>query len=338
MGLLVFYLLLAIVCSFLCSILEAVLLSMTPSYVTSMKESGHRSAHLLDSLKRNVDRPLAAILSLNTIAHTAGAAGVGAQAQKVWGEASLTIVSAILTLLILVLSEIIPKTLGATFWRQLSIPTAYTTQALTIALWPLVWLAMGITRTLSPKEHTSSINRDEILAMTQLGQSEGILDSNESEAMRSVIGFRSVKVQEVLTPRVVTLVWPAEWTVRQVMEAHKIIPYSRIPVRGDNVDHILGYVMKNDILAAAAKDQFEKRLSEMVYKAPVVPESSPLKQLFLQFLRKREHMAIVVDEFGGFAGVVTLEDVIETMIGHEIMDEIDKVEDLRKLAREQLGK
>ena len=194
---------------------------------------------------------------------------------------------------------------------------------------------MGITRKLSSKDPNHSINREEILAMTQLGQSEGILDISESAAMRSVIAFRSVKVQEVLTPRVATLVWPAEWTVRQVMETHKTIPFSRIPIRGGSADHILGYVMKNDILAAAAKDQFDLKLSDMVYKAPVVPASSPLKRLFLQFLRKREHMAIVVDEFGGFAGVVTLEDVIETMIGHEIMDEIDKVEDMRKLARER---
>ena len=336
MGLLVFYFLLAVLCSFLCSILEAVLLSMTPSYVTSMKEKGARSAKLLGLLKENVDRPLAAILSLNTIAHTAGAAGVGAQAQLVWGEASLTIVSAVLTLLILVLSEIIPKTVGATFWRQLAVPSAYITYWLTIILRPFVWLAMGITRLLSRNDDNSSMDRDEMLAMAQLGQAEGILDLTEAAAVRSVIAFRSVKVEDVLTPRVVTLVWPSERTVGQVMKDHESIPYSRIPVRGKSVDEILGYVLKSDILAAAARDEFDRPLSDLVHEAFVVKEESSLKKLFLRFLKEREHMAIVVDEFGGFAGVVTLEDVIETMIGHEIMDEIDKVEDMRKLARDQM--
>ncbi|MGE9291478.1 MAG: CNNM domain-containing protein, partial [Puniceicoccales bacterium] len=313
-----------------------VLLSMTPSYVTSLKEGGARSAKLLESLKSNVDRPLAAILSLNTIAHTAGAAGVGAQAQIVWGEASLTIVSAVLTLLILVLSEIIPKTLGATFWRQLAIPSAYVTYWLTVILRPFVWLAMGITRVLSRKEEGSSMNRDEILAMAQLGHAEGILDLTEAAAMRSVIAFRSVKVREVLTPRVVTLVWPENWTVGRVMKEHETIPFSRIPIRGKSVDEILGYVIKSDILAAAARDEFEKTMVDLLHEAFVVNENYSLKSLFLKFLHKREHMAIVMDEFGGFAGVVTLEDVIETMIGHEIMDEVDKVEDMRKFARDQL--
>lgn len=334
MELLIFYFLLAVVVSFVCSILEAVLLSMTPSFVASMKQHKRRSAALLESLKRDVDRPLAAILSLNTISHTAGAAGVGAQAQVIWGDASLTIVSAILTLLILVLSEIIPKTLGATYWRPLAVPSAYVLKFLTAALLPLVWMAMGITRLLASDKPESRINKAEIFAMTMLGREAGILDKTETDAIRGVIAFGNTKVVDVLTPRVVTVIWPSSWTVGDVMTEYETIPYSRVPVSGDSSDEILGYVMKDDVLKAAASDERAKPLSELMRTAIIVPEGVPLKRLFSRFLRQREHIAVVVDEFGGFSGVVTLEDIIETMIGCEIMDEVDEIEDLRQFARD----
>lgn len=337
MALLVFYFSLAIGVSFVCSILEAVLLSLSPSFISAAQSSRVRAGRLLERLKSNVDRPLAAILSLNTMAHTFGAAGVGAQAQVVFENVAVSVISAVLTLAILVISEIIPKTLGAVHWRILAFPSAYLIEFLTVAMWPLVVLSQVISRLLTPKVKGATISRDEISAMTDIGQQEGVIDPADARILRSVMKFQALQVTDVFTPRPVVKSLDASSTVREVIDSGMVRNYSRYPVLSDG-EAIEGYALRSEILAEAARDNWDRTIRELSHKIIIVPELSPLRTVFGVFLRKREPMAAVVDEFGSFAGVLTLEDVIESLIGHEIMDEGDEVEDLRRFAREQLGK
>lgn len=332
MLMLVFYFLVAILLSFLCSILEAVLLSLTPSYVSSKKESGAKSALLMESMKRNVDRPLAAILSLNTIAHTIGAAGVGAQAQVVFQHIPFSVISGVLTLLILVFSEILPKTIGAVYWRSLAVPSIYLVRFLVIILWPLVVLSQMFSRMLTSGDMGSGISRDEIHAMADIGQQEGVIDPGDAQMVQSVMRFQSIKVYDIFTPRPVVKYLSNDMTVKAVIESYGVLNYSRYPVL-ENDEEIVGYALRNDILLAAAKDEWSRTIQDLSHEAIIVSEQMPLKRVFGLFLRDREHMAVVVDEFGSFSGVLTMEDVIETLIGHEIMDEGDTVEDLREFAR-----
>ncbi|MDP0499125.1 MAG: hemolysin family protein [Verrucomicrobiota bacterium JB022] len=333
MTLLILYLTLAVAVSFLCSILEAVLLSLTPSFISATKEAGKRSGKMLDDLKRDVDRPLAAILSLNTIAHTVGAAGVGAQAHVVFHSVPVSVISGVLTLIILVFSEIIPKTIGATYWRALAVSSAYCIHWLTILLWPLVVLSQGISKMLRPGKAEAAISRDEMFAMAELGHQEGVIDSSDAQALRSIVQFQTLKVHDVFTPRTVAVILKSRCTVREVMDQTPDLTYSRYPVMSEG-DTIAGYVLKSDILVAAANDEWDRPIDDFVRKVLVMPENLTLKRAFSRFLRQRDHLAVVVDEFGSFAGVLTLEDVIESLIGHEIMDEADDVEDLRELARQ----
>lgn len=333
MALLIFYFSLAILVSFLCSILEAVLLSLTPSYISAALSSGSRSGRLLDSLKRKVDRPLAAILSLNTIAHTVGAAGVGAQAQVVFDSLPLSVISGVLTLLILVFSEIIPKTLGAIYWRSLAVPSAFICQFLIYLLWPLVIMAQSISRLMSRDGSAATISREEIHAMADLGHREGVIDEADARVLQSAISFPSIRVTEVMTPRPVVKVINEKSTVREVMAEEEELGFSRYPVLRD-AETLSGYVLRSDILAAAAKDNWDQTIGKLASEVIIFPELTSVKRALSTFLKRREHLAAVVDEFGAFCGVVTLEDVIETLIGQEIMDEADEVEDLRAHARE----
>jgi len=333
MSLLIFYLFLAIGVSFLCSILEAVLLSITPSYITVLEKNGSKTGRQLRSLKDDIDRPLAAILSLNTIAHTVGAAGVGAQAQIVFGSMYVSIASAILTLLILVLSEIIPKTLGATYWKKLAPFAAATTKLLIIMIYPLVVLAKGITGWLSKERNRPSLSREEFSAMAEKGVEEGIFEESESNIFINLIRFKSLKVRDIMTPRVVVLKFSEDRTVNEVMQSVDKLRFSRIPVYGKSEEDISGYVLKNDLFLHLSEDKSEKKLKELKRELLIVPENISLQTLFERLLEKQEHIAVAVDEYGGLSGVVTMEDVVETLIGMEIVDEIDAIEDMQKLAR-----
>jgi CBS domain containing-hemolysin-like protein len=333
MGLLLSFFFLAIFASFLCSILEAVLLSLTPSFISASKSSGSRSSRMMDRLRRDVDRPLSAILSLNTIAHTVGAAGVGAQAQVVFSSVPFSVISGILTLLILVLSEIIPKTLGATYWRPLAVPSIYAIHYLTLLFTPFVALSSVISSLLTKGRNRASITRDEIHAMADLGRTEGVIDPTDARMLQSVMRFQNVKVDDIFTPRPVVRSFPYRSTIRQVLDSAREMNYSRYPVLGDG-EKILGYALRSEILMAAANDEWDRTIEEFTHKAKIIPEQMPVKRAMSLFLRDRTHMAMVVDEFGSFAGVLTLEDVVETLIGYEIVDEGDEVEDLRKMARE----
>lgn len=335
MELLILYLFLAIGVSFLCSILEAVLLSITPSYVAMLERDNQKAGVLLRSLKKDIDQPLAAILSLNTIAHTIGAAGVGAQAQVVFGSAYVTIASIILTLLILVFSEIIPKTLGATYWKKLSGFTARVTNVLIYITYPFVLLSKGITKLLSSDENRPSISREEIGAMAELGHEEGIFEEEESNIFRNLIRFNSLKVKDIMTPRIVVVKFSEEMAVEDVLDSEDELRVSRVPVFGETDEDITGYVLKNDMFLELSKGNGEKKLKELKREILIVPEMSSIKNLFEKLLKSQDHIAIAVDEYGGFSGVVTMEDVVETLLGMEIVDEIDAIDDMQKLARRQ---
>ena len=335
MGLLVLYVALAIGVSFLCSMMEAVLLSVTPSYVAALERKGSAVGERIHEFKENVDRPLAAILSLNTIAHTVGAAGVGAQAAIVFGEAYTGIIAAILTLLILVLSEIIPKTLGAVYWRTLTPSVVRMLTATIIAMWPLVKLSQGITRLLSQEEEETAFSREEFTAMAELGEEEGVFEEKESRILRNLFRFNSLRVKDVMTPRTVIFDLPENTTIGEVVEEHDEFRFSRIPVYDDDPDDITGYVLKDEMLLRAAQEEFDVTLEEMARDILVVHETLPLPDLLERLLDRLEHIALVVDEYGGVAGVVTMEDVVETLLGLEIVDEADSVEDMQALARKQ---
>lgn len=335
MALLYFYLFLAIGVSFLCSILEAALLSLTPTHIALLDERGTATGRRLRRLKRDIDQPLAAILSLNTIAHTFGAAGVGAQAQLVFGEASLGIVSAIVTLLILVFSEIIPKTLGAAHSKSLAPFTAITCIVLIYLTWPLVQLSKMVTRGLSSRKQVPTVSREELQALAIAGSREGILAEVESRIFLNLIRFKVIRVRDIMTPRVTVGMLQGEQTVLDVMQSSKALTFSRVPIYGESHEDIRGYVLKSDILLARAEGRGESPLKDLAREVFFVPEVMSLDDLLRRLLARREPFAVVVDEYGGLAGVVTMEDVLETLLGMEIVDESDTIEDLRDAARKR---
>jgi len=335
MALLLLYVGLALSFSFLCSLMEATLLSVTPSYVARLETRHRTTGELLRRLKRDIDEPLAAILTLNTIANTFGATAAGAQAARVFGSTYIAVFSAVLTLLILFLSEIIPKTLGALYWRRLAPFTARVLWALIPALWPLVALARRLTRLLSGEATSHSVHREEFTALAEQGAREGLFRTEESRVLRNLFRLGSLRAKHIMTPRIVLFALPEVATVQDVLREHTEFRFSRIPVYGEDLDDVSGYVLKDDVLLCGARDQHTRRMSDLRREIVVVPESLPLPTLLERFLDSREHIALVVDEYGGTAGVVSMEDVVETVLGMEIVDEADKHKDMQELAREQ---
>ena len=335
MGLLLFYLILALGVSFLCSILEAVLLSITPSYVVLKEQEEPNTGLLLKKLKEDIDRPLSAILTLNTIAHTIGAAGVGAQALVVFGDVYVSLVSIVLTLLILILSEIIPKTMGATFWKSLAIASARTINLLIIATYPFVKLSELITTLINPASKKPSLSREEFSAMADQGLQEGIFEEEESNIFKNLIRFSSLKVKDIMTPRIVLMKFQDSLSIEQALSQKEKLRVSRLPVFKDNEENITGYILKIDLYEQQSIGNGKDPLSAIQREVLIVPETISLKILLQRFLENKEHIAVVVDEYGGLAGVVTMEDLVETLLGIEIVDEIDAIEDMQKLAREK---
>ena len=333
MTLLILYIVLAIGVSFLCSILEAVLLSLTPAHLATMKARGDRATPTLERWKENIDEPLAAILTLNTIAHTVGAAGAGAQAAHVFGDEWLGVFSGVLTLLILVASEIIPKTIGAVFWKQLINPMV---SILRVIIWPMkpfVVFSSWMRKRIAGDHHGSQVSRAELRALATLGAEQGVIDEDESRILRSLLRFRSLKASDIMTPRTVMFSIPVDMTAREALVAAGSVKFSRIPVYAETVDHIGGYVLRHDLLERSAVSAEGTPLSELSRTILHVPESKPLSELLEGFLAEREHIAIVVDEYGGTAGLLTLEDVVETLLDSEILDESDTTADLQEAAR-----
>ncbi len=329
MLLLITYVSTALIFSFFCSIAEAVLLSVTSPYIASLEQKGRPSGKILRKLKDDVNRPLAAILTLNTIANTFGAAGVGAQAAVVFGSDYVGIASAILTLAILIFSEIIPKTLGASYWRQLAPAIARPLRWLVWILYPFVLLSRGV----SSSPTLKGFSREEFAAMADLGAQEGQLAVKESRILKNLFHFRSSMVKDIMTPRTVAFALQENMTIAEFFEQHHQTPFSRIPVYDKDRDDITGFVLKDDIFLAQARDLQNSKLHEYKREIKLVRSTFPVSDLFEFLLDARTHIALVVDEYGGMEGIVTLEDVVETLLGLEIVDEADKTVDMQALAR-----
>lgn len=335
MTLLLFYLFLALFVSFLCSIMESVLLSTPLSFLNVKKESGDKSATTFIKLKNNITRPLSAILSLNTIAHTIGAAGVGSQATKIFGEVYFGIISALLTLLILVFSEIIPKTIGARFWRELAMPSGKIINTMVIITYPLVLMSAYITKQFSRNTNELSVSREEISAMANIGTKEGIFEEKENKIIQNLIRLRTIKASEIMTPRVVVTVADENMSLEEFITKKDFSYYSRIPIYSNNNENITGYISRQTVLEKLTNKEANLKLQDICREIIVVHESVTLMNLWEILLEKREHIALIVDEYGGMDGIVTMEDIIETLLGVEIVDERDKIIDLQHYARER---
>lgn len=339
MSLLILYLSLAILVSFLCSILEAVILSITPSFIEAHEQKGGRTGKKLKAMKANIDRPLSAILSLNTIAHTVGAAGVGAQAKEIWESVSVGWISAGLTFLILVFSEIIPKTLGANYWRSMVGFAVNVLSVMIFVLYPLVLLSQVITNLLSRnREQQNLVSRAEVSAMADIGHKEGIFEEGESRILKNLIRFKSIQVENIMTPRTVVVAAEEDLTLDQLFQDKGLFRFSRIPVYSENIDNITGYIHKHDILDNLANDNHQMKLKDIRRKMLVVTKNLSIPDLFEEMMGEKEQIALAVDDFGGMAGIVTVEDVLETLLGMEIVDEFDSAQDMQAYARERWKK
>ena len=327
------YVAIAIGVSFVCSILEAALLSVTPSHIAKLEQDRPKVGTRLRALKSHIDRPLAAILSLNTIANTAGAAGVGAQAQRLWGSEALAIASALLTLAILIVSEILPKTLGAMYWRRLTGFMAAVLPVMILALLPLVWLSEFITRALKRRRAVETLSREEFAALARVGEQQGLFDESEMRILRNLFHFGSLRTRDIMTPRMVMFSLEENVSVQDALAARGSMIFSRIPIWKESPDQVTGYILKDQLLLRAARDELDVPVRSFAREALVVPDTIPLPALFEKLLDNREHIAVVIDEYGGTDGVVTMEDVLETLIGLEIVDEMDSVQDMRAMAR-----
>jgi CBS domain containing-hemolysin-like protein len=333
---LITYVLLALLFSFLCSIAEAVLLSITPSYIEEQKEKNPKRAAMLKRLKQdNVDRSLAAILTLNTIAHTVGAIGAGAKATVVFGSAWFGVFSAVMTLMILFLSEIVPKTIGAIYWPRLVGPTVLFVRTLIVTLFPIVWISESMTKFISHGKNLHIFSRDEFVAMAKVGEQSGQIDDNEARIIKNLFRFGSLKVTDIMTPRTVIAALSEDQSVGDASEYVAKIPFSRIPIYKKDIDNLTGFVLRDDVLLRDNQERGNELLKTLRREILIVPESVVLTGLLENFLKGRQHIAIVVDEYGGTTGLVTLEDLVETLMGLEIVDEMDTDVDMRVLARKK---
>ena len=329
MTLLLAYFFLALFLSFLCSLLEAVLLSTPASYSSILSKQNASQGDRLERFKENINRPLAAILTLNTFAHTLGAAGVGAQTLELYGESSVAIASGILTLLILVFSEIIPKTIGSVYWRGLIGNTTLIIEVLIFFTYPLVLLAEYISNF---GEDEATVTREEVIAMAEMGEDEGVLEEQETDIIENTLKLKDVKVKDIMTPRSVIFAVNSDFTVGQVLEEHETLDFTRIPIFEGNLDAIKGMVNRYEIIKRKAEDQFSTRMHEISQEVPFVNENDRIDKVLELFIKNRDHMALVEDDDHVLTGLITLEDAIETILGQEIVDEHDSVVDMRDLA------
>jgi CBS domain containing-hemolysin-like protein len=335
MTLLLIYLILAIGISFLCSIAEAVLLIVSMPFLKTKEREGKKTASQLLNLKKDIDRPLSAILSLNTIAHTIGAAGVGAQAVVVFGNAYFGIISGILTLLILVFSEILPKTIGAIYWRELALPITKVISFMILITYPLVILSEFLTKLISKNKMIHTVSREEISALTHIGTEEGVFNEQEGKIIHNLMRLKSIKIKDVMTPRTVVLAASENMTLEEFFKHKEYLVYSRIPIYAHQKDHVTGYILKYDVLEKLAMDENNLQLKDIKRPIIVCYENFSLPKLFELLLTKKEHIALIVDEYGGMEGLATMEDIIETLLGLEITDEKDDQIDLQALAKEK---
>lgn len=336
MGLLLIYLLLALTVSFVCSMMETVLLTTPVSFINIKEGEGVKSAATFKKLKQNVDRPLSAILSLNTIANTVGAAGVGAQATDLFGDAYFGIISAVLTILILVIAEILPKTIGAYYWKSIAMTSGKIIQIMVYIAYPLVIISEFMTRVISRRaKDKATVSREEISAMVDIGTEEGTFEDTEKKIIQNLIKLRTVRASDIMTPRVVVATASEYITIGEFYKNKVYLHYSRIPVYSGDKENITGFVYRQEVLEHLANDNFTLILKEIKKPIFVAPNIQPLTILWEKLVSQKEHIALIVDEYGGFEGVVTLEDIIETIMGIEIMDDRDVVADLQQFARDR---
>jgi len=342
MTLLIIYGVVSIFFSFLCSILEAVLLSVTPTFITVKKNEGNSYALALEKLKDDIDKPIITILTINTIAHTVGAILVGVQAEKTFGSANnvVGIVSAIMTFLILILSEIIPKTIGAKYWKELA---NFSTKAINVLMFPLkytgvLWLLQFFTKLVGNSHDLSTVSREDFYAMTEMAEEEGVFQESEIKVMKNLINFKKVMVKSIMTPRIVMKIASNNKTIQKFYEENPKLKFSRIPVYQDSTDDIRGFFLKDEMLELIIKGKGNEPLKTIQRDIIVTNRDEPIPALLEKFIEQHEHIALVVDEFGSVSGLVTQEDIIETLLGLEIVDESDGIEDLQALARQMWEK
>lgn len=332
MTLLFIYLAIAIGVSFLCSILEAVLLSVTPSYVERLQHERPKTGAQLAKVKNKLDESLSSILILNTFAHTMGAAGVGSQALQVFGPEWETLIAVVLTLIILYVSEIIPKTLGATFWQQLAAPAAFLISILIKLVYPLVWVSTRLTRLFNRRKE-NEITREEIIALASLGHKEGVLFPQENNYLSNLLSLRDIKTEEILTPRTVVHILDGQLTINEALAQEDIRQFSRIPIYSGEPENIIGQLLLVDLFEAAYNGKNDEIIKNLVRPVFRVSEKLSVQKLLDTFIKQKSHLFLVEDEFGQVAGIVTLEDAIETLLGREIIDERDTVVDMQALAK-----
>lgn len=337
MSLLIFYLLLTMGISFLCSLLESVLMSTPISYISMREDEGDKHAALFMKMKQEPDRPLSAILSLNTIANTLGAAAVGHQATLLTGEHWFGIVSAAMTVLILVFSEIVPKTIGTSHWKNL-LGLAKLMQFLVYLLYPVVWLIEKLHDSITDDEPDTAISREEVSAMANIGEEEGVIDNTENKVIQNIIKLDDIKAYDVMTPRVVAAIAPESMTLKQFYRRDNLSHNSRIPVYADSPEAITGYILRYDVLENLAEDKFDMRLGSIKRKIAAFHEETSVSDIWESLLKTKDQIALIIDDYGCFQGIITLEDIIETIQGVEIIDESDTVTDMQQYARDRWRK
>ena len=338
MVLLLVFLLGAMLISFLCSVLEATLMSTPISYITMREEEGYKPATRMKQYKTETGRPLAAILSLNTIANTIGAAGVGRQATLIFGSEWFGLVSIIVTVLILIFSEIIPKTIGTAHWKALMGFAAGAIHTLIVMLYPIVVAVEWFQKFISPKESDASISREEVSAMADVAEESGELDEDENEVIQNIITLDEITASDAMTPRVVCSIAPESMKLKSFYKDKRFLHHSRIPVFSDNDEYITGYILRMEALQLIADDKFDVTLGEIRRSIPAFQEDKTLDEIWDEMISKDEPISVVIDEYGSFQGILTLEDVIETILGNEIVDERDEVRDMQQLAKERWKK
>lgn len=336
MGLLISFLLLAVGVSFLCSLLESTLMTTTLSYITMREEEGYAPATLMKTYKTETEKPLAAILSLNTIANTIGSAGVGRQATLLFGSEWFGLVSALVTLLILVFAEIVPKTIGTTYWKSLMGISARMIRLLIFLMYPFVLLIMLITRLFKTDDTEATVSREEVLAMVSVGEEEGVIEKDENKMISNMMRLDSIKAADVMTPRVVAKTAPEDMTLKDYYDSDEYDHFSRIPVYNANApEYITGYILRDDALEDLAEDHFSVTLGSIKRPIPSFDENKSLSDIFDAMLKQKSQIALIIDEYGCFQGILTLEDIIETIFGLEIIDESDEFVDMQQYARER---
>ena len=335
MNTLFFYFFLALGVSFLCSLLESIILSITHSHVAVLAKTGSKSSRLLENMKENINKPLAAILTVNTVANVVGAAGVGAQAMKLFGSEWVAILSGLLTLCILIFSEIIPKTLGTVYWRPLAGPAVYMIRGLIYLTYPFVFLSNYFSKIFASENHQQKVSRQEVVAMAEMGEDEGSIREKESDIIENLLNLNDVVAEDVMTPRSVVFALQKDSTVGDVVGEHTPIAFSRIPIFDKDMDDILGFIHRYDLVNKQAEDQFHIKMKDILEPIHTVKQEDSIASILDEFVRRRQQIFMVIDEFGTTTGLITLEDAIETLLGVEIVDEHDSVVDMRKLATEK---